>query len=352
MKERLRQFKELLMYFYLLHGRLEKINFLLYALFSLLPRRIKSLPILLKIQYNLLPFISFKITQCRKLKNNKSKVRIGWVADHFYPDYLGGAEITDFLMIKAGVKKGYEIIKLDRDSVSDLRNLLDLDFLVVSNVHTFRPKEILNILLQRYVLYLHDTTVDNNILMLMKNAELVIFLSPLHRKFFEKRFRLTSRVLIIPPPIEVHKYYQSEKEEFAIYAGLIAKHKGIYNIIRYARQNPSLKIILVGRKIERDLSFPANVEYLGEIPQHRLIDLLSRAKYFIHLPEWVEAFGRAVAEAYLCGCKLITNEKVGFLSYPWNFQDKEAVRRELCAAETRFWNVVTSILGFNRKSLH
>ena len=342
--EKLDRLKDRLEYVRLGQGLADKARLLLWALASSTPRRIRNSDLLLRIQSALVFSARFRITPCGRPR--KSRIRVGWVADHFYPEYLGGAEITDHLMIRAGEERGYEIVRLGKEEVSDYRNLSGLDFLIVSNTHTFSSKEIRNILRRRYVLYLHDCVIDPHTPMLLRHAGLVVFLSPLHRRFFEERFRISARVLECPPPVEIEQYDASEKEDFAVYAGLIAKHKGIYNVLEYARKHPSMKIILVGKNQIPDLKLPENVEYLGVLSRKELLKLLSRARYFIHLPEWVEAFGRAVAEAYLCGCELITNDRVGFLSYPWNFEDRESVKRELAKSRDLFWDAVISVMAY------
>jgi len=324
-------------------GLVDKLKLSVWALLASTPRRVRNSDLLLKAQVAFIYSTKFKITP--KGSPKSSKIRVGWVADHFYPEHLGGAEITDYLMMKAGEERGYEIVRLDKGKVSDYRNLAKLDFLIVSNVHSFSKEQIENILRKRYVLYLHDCVIDPHTPILLKHASLVIFLSPLHRRFFEERFIVPRRVLVCPPPIEVGQYDASEKEDFAVYVGLIVKHKGIFNVLDYARRNPSLKIVLVGRSLVPNLSLPRNVEYLGQLERGELLKLLSRAKYFIHLPEWVEAFGRAVAEAYLCGCQLIVNERVGFLSYPWNYDDREEVKRELSKSRDVFWNAVMDVMA-------
>jgi len=342
--KKLGRLKDRLNYIELGKRPIDKARLFLWALASSTPRKIRNMDIMLKLQAALIFSTRFKIIPREFQKS--SMIRIGWIADHFYPDYLGGAEITDYLMIKAGEARGYEILRLKKEDTSDYRNLSDLDFLIVSNTHTFSSREIRNILRRRFVLYLHDCVIDPHTPMLLQHASLVVFLSPLHRKFFEERFRICTRVLECPPPVDMHQYNASEKEDFAVYAGLIAKHKGIYNVLEYARKHPSMKIILVGKNQIPDLKLPKNVEYFGALSREEVLKLLSRAKYFIHLPEWIEAFGRAVAEAYLCGCELITNDRVGFLSYPWNFENREVVRRELAKSRDLFWDTVISVMAY------
>ena len=340
--KRFSRLRNRLSYIRLGQGIADKARLLAWALISSMPRKLRNMDISLRAQSALIYRTRFKLTPRGRPK--RSRIRIGWVADHFYPEYLGGAEITDYLMIKAGEERGYEIVRLGREDVSD-ESLRDLDFLVVSNVHTFTSREVECILRKRFILYLHDPVIDPHTPILLKNAVLAVFLSPLHKRFFQERLHLPGRVLVCPPPVMIERQPSTEREEFAVYAGLIAKHKGIYNVLDYARKHPSLRIYLVGRSQVPDLNLPGNVEYLGVLEREELLDLLSRAKYFIHLPEWVEAFGRAVAEAYLCGCQLIVNDKVGFLSYPWNFKDREGVKRALASSPQVFWDAVISAIS-------
>jgi hypothetical protein len=53
---------------------------------------------------------------------------------------------------------------------------------------------------------------------------------------------------------------------------------------------------------------------------------MNRAKNFVFLPRWPEPQGRVVVEAALSGCKLIVNENVGAMSFPFDIANPENMK--------------------------
>lgn len=262
-------------------------------------------------------------------------MKVGWIADHFYPKFIGGAEITDHILIRTGRELGHEVDELGRDS-----EYWRYDLLVVSNVHTFPKEAVFNLVSEDFVFFLHDPTTHDFYPLLLERSRLNIFLSPLHRSWYEERFRIGNSALI-PSPIDVDRYCAGEKRKnYCAYLGLIAKHKGHLNVVEYALSHPELEFHLFGKLDEDEHVYDLpNLFYEGEVETGRTREILAEAEYYIHLPEWVEAFGRAVVEAYLSGCKLITNGNVGCMSYPW-WGDPEKVREEVANSRYVFWREI------------
>jgi hypothetical protein len=71
---------------------------------------------------------------------------------------------------------------------------------------------------------------------------------------------------------------------------------------------------------------------------------MSEYSGFIHLPNWTEPFGRVVMEAYLSGCELIVNDKIGAMSFDWDYSDYDEVKDKLQSSVKKFWQVVESYL--------
>jgi glycosyltransferase involved in cell wall biosynthesis len=101
-----------------------------------------------------------------------------------------------------------------------------------------------------------------------------------------------------------------ERDIEVLYVGAINEAKGYHNLLE--RFGPD-RITFVGRN---GLKEPIAGRYLGELPYDELPTLYNRAQTFAHLPQWHEPMGRTVVEAALCGCELVTNERVGVMSFP------------------------------------
>lgn len=148
---------------------------------------------------------------------------------------------------------------------------------------------------------------------LFSRAMGAVFVSPMHRD-------LTARVLRIelPPSVIAHPMVDPatfrllglERDIDVLYVGAINEAKGYYELIEEFGPD---RLTLAGPNY---LGHPVVGTYLGEVPNQQLPGLYNRARTFAHLPRWVEPQGRTVTEASLCGCELITNERVGAMSFP------------------------------------
>jgi glycosyltransferase involved in cell wall biosynthesis len=73
--------------------------------------------------------------------------------------------------------------------------------------------------------------------------------------------------------------------------------------------------------------------YLGHVSYEEVPRYMNRAKNFVFLPRWPEPQGRVVAEAALCGCRIIGNENVGALSFDVDLADPHSY----VGVEDKFW---------------
>ena len=159
---------------------------------------------------------------------------------------------------------------------------------------------------------------------LFSRAMGAVFVSPMHRD-------ITARVLDIglPPSVIAHpmvdpdafRPLQMQRDIDVLYVGAINESKGYYDLLdRFG----AARLTFAGRN---HLGHEVAGTYLGEVPNDELPRLYNRARTFAHLPRWVEPQGRTVTEASLCGCEVITNDRVGAMSFePAHLSDPEIVR--------------------------
>jgi glycosyltransferase involved in cell wall biosynthesis len=171
--------------------------------------------------------------------------------------------------------------------------------------------------------------------LLFENAALNVFLSPLHKRVTEQILGgiALRRSLILKPLIDTRLFRNARRPRDIeyLFVGVVSEAKGLSAMReRFNRSD----IHLVGR-----LAPGVSVDfghYLGPRPYSEIPSWMNRAANFVFLPRWPEPQGRVVAEAALCGCRLIANESVGALSFdfdladPSNYNDGEAL----------FWNAV------------
>lgn len=167
-------------------------------------------------------------------------------------------------------------------------------------------------------------STKENVKQLFTRSLLNVYLSPLHQKTINKviNFDDTNRSLIAPPMIDTTQFRDLNltRDMDYLFVGVLTEAKGFYAMReRYFSE----EIFLVGsnpQKLKIDFG-----RYLGVIPYSKIPLLMNRAKNFVFLPRWPEPQGRVVVEAALSGCKLITNENVGALSFPFDIADPKNV---------------------------
>lgn len=283
-------------------------------------------------------------------------------------DYLGGAELSNQKVIDAGKAFGMDI---DYDQLKDFRALKEslpkYDLLIVSNIVLCKfEMELIDLILDSgipYVKYEHDygfcqlrnvyCFVNKDVgnccnpnrykaySKLHANALLNVFLSELHYKIFRNEYgACVDKHLIFPSPIDVENIEDSaEKEDIVTFVGDLSFKKGGENLIEYAQENPNKKIQVFGEyQLQKERT--ENVLIKGKRSNAEVLKALSKSKYFFFKPVWLEPFGRVAAEAFLSGCKMLVNDRVGALTYDYFPKDKADAHEQIKNAPNLFWESI------------
>lgn len=160
--------------------------------------------------------------------------------------------------------------------------------------------------------------------MLYEQCTLSIFLSPLHKQLIENKYGLqVDNSFLYIPYFDVTKYSEQKNKKEICWVGSIYRHKGIDNCLLWARERGK-KIDIYGNGNDLSIVQIKHSNYANYMGEYKSSDIYGQYKYFIHLPDEPESFGRSVAEATLCGCDCIVEEggenKIGF--YSWNFKNR------------------------------
>jgi glycosyltransferase involved in cell wall biosynthesis len=151
-------------------------------------------------------------------------------------------------------------------------------------------------------------------------CDAVMFLSPLHRRAINHIIHIkTRRQYDIAVPVDFTRFRSitpfNERKHAALITG---------DAIRVAPDAAALA---------EAKGYPVEyVDYLS-VPYAGMPVLLNRYQAMVVAPVMLHAFGRLVVEAMACGCQVITNNRVGAMSY----SDPVAASRNSNAA---FWRVV------------
>jgi len=279
------------------------------------------------------------------------KKKVLWLTDYTNIEVpAGGAEITDSYVIQAGRALGYDIT-ISRPCSLRSNLLTESDLIIFSNCYEFtKPVRDKVIAEKPYVVYSHDSGRWMSVLKdtpeMMQKAVATIFLSPLHRECFNKFLTDARNIFLVPPHIPYTFYDQGQARINKImFVGNIHTGKGVEEIIQYAKENPHLIFDFYYQRhdgrLYNQLKILKNCNLIGYVPKEQIYENYNRYRYFIHIPRHYESFGRAVGEAYLCGCKLVVNERVGAMSYEWDYQ---TFREMTMQAHFMFWRKLESIL--------
>ena len=162
------------------------------------------------------------------------------------------------------------------------------------------------------------------------------------------------------PPIDTQHFclHGPEKRDssLSLFVGSASTHKGIVEAFEwFARRPKSERFRVVGDL--RD-EWPGRSEHMknkrvsvrrGALNHEMPAEYRSAAR-LVHFPVWHEPSSRSVVEAYLCGCEVALNEKVGSRSFHgWTFdgsrEDRERVRKDCEASPGLLWARIEGILG-------
>ncbi len=147
----------------------------------------------------------------------------------------------------------------------------------------------------------------------------------------------------MPPTVEVDKISIAEvKEDNIPFFGELNKLKGGYEFIDFVKENPEKEFIIYGEN-KLNCEIPTNVVFKEPIPNDEVIQILGKTKFFFIKPFWPEPSGRLAAEAFLSGCELITNDKVGTWSFDFYPNDIERAKKEMKETPMAFWDKVSAV---------
>lgn len=288
-------------------------------------------------------------------------MRIGYIQNVNFTEATGGAELTDFEVYKEAIKRGHDV-RIFTPQTIDMLNGFDPDFLIISNCIKFDKTTIDNIVLAReYAFFAHDyyppirhqlyyceedkkrcVKEITSWIDFFRNANLIIWLSPLHRQTYIEMFKETYPELKDKPyhlllsPVEGNKFTPGEKiKNTVLTINSLYRFKGSENVIKYTKEHPEFKFTFVGPDPENLANtLPKNCKYVGTKFGRELIKLYQESEYFLHFPLNYEPCGRVVIEAVLCGCKIIHNGRIGALSYPEAVKNGK-INREWFRDETK-----------------
>ncbi len=249
-------------------------------------------------------------------------MKIGFIADFFSNQILGGAELNDSVLIDKLEKRGYNIKKITSSKTS-VEDVLDCDFFIVSNFVGLKDEIKTIIMLKRYIIYEHDhkylKTRDPskfpNFLApkkelinvdFYKKAEKVFVLSNICKDIIEKNLEINNVVNI------GCSLWSDEKLNY-----LKSLDKNNKNE-KYCIINSNNSIKGTRPAIEYCNSNEISFDLIGPLPEKELLKKMSEYQYLLFFPQVLETLSRITVEAKMLNCKVVTNKKLlGAASEEW-----------------------------------
>lgn len=263
-------------------------------------------------------------------------MKIGYLADHFFPKVKRGAELETKLIIEEGRRRGHEIIQCEGKYVKDV------DCYIVGNcVDNFNSGELLSYLSRKpYIHVEHDLRAPSFPFykMFAGGAVLNVFRSPLHVSLIEKysgKYKHFLHANCMPEFFRDLKLKRKPETE-VLYVGDYCKEKGYHEMEEWLLGHPDCTICHLGGGFEKN---HPKMREMGSARYEDMAEIYNKFRTLIFLPQFPQACCRIIAEAYLCKVpNIITNGKDGFTSYGWTMDDYDKVREILVNGHKTLWD--------------
>lgn len=290
-----------------------------------------------------------------------------------------GAELTIKELMAFGEAKGYavqldylkqfedtktRILQADLvivNSTSRCKFEMDLlHYLVLEPINYIKVEYDYNFCIRRNIL----CTVDRSIKScchpdkfhlyrkLFQGAKMNVFQSPkhynAHKEFYGKAIQ---KHLIMPPTVDVKNLDpKTERLEDNIpFFGDLNYLKGGDDLVAYAKANPKIKFTVYGSNLLRR-ELPENISFLEPVNNKEVLQILGQTKTIFCKPVWPEPSGRLAAEAFLSGCELIANDRIGTFSFDFYPDNPKEAIREIEQAPEKFWEAVANAVLAKKES--
>lgn len=256
-------------------------------------------------------------------------LRVGWLQT--YDPIKGGAEITADLL-KQARPEGVEIVDCPAGGVVD-----GLDAYAVLNYIGYSLADVQALPPAKVVRYAQDADPHGDPATrewLVTNAAKLLLLSPLH--LATVAWAGDRDVEFVPPPIDADAFSSNgQPRQGTVWIGTWTwGGKGIEVAAQWGSEHGGITFYGEGPLVPPKLP---GVTIKPPVPYADVPALLARSERLVHLPTKPEPFARTVAEGYLAGCEVVTNENAGAV---WWIRERP---EDLTRGAEMFWAQVEAV---------
>lgn len=254
--------------------------------------------------------------------------RIAWLTHHLPVDdtgggvwlpgrFRGGAEMSDWEYQQAAP----EGVTIDVFGPDQWEQCLAFDRIVITGTDQLSDVAMIELAHRNPMVFLHhEQTESGSRQVLLNAADPLVVHTPAHLALELLWVEPKSAGLVLSH-FDTSECFEVKKQPFALWA---------------ARNHP-LKGLNQARVWAHGAGFPLVI--MHDKPRADVLEFMSRAEAFVHLPLCFESEGRAVMEAVLSGCRVQTNQNVGVTSID-GWHDKHRLRDMIDGAGEQFWGYV------------
>lgn len=301
-------------------------------------------------------------TEQDKLQQGKKCPEILWVQD---TEKIGGSELSSKQTIRVGRKLGFDI-GITTPLNFSWESLHKAKLIILNNIWFFNNSQMG--LLKRvmfeyqipYVKYEHDSRhiQDESRIefarRLFLHSKCNFFISPKHLKNHQKHIYDMSPTHVLPLAIDPDVFKHNPKikrinKTVVNAAGKLHSNKGLMPVLSFASSFPDHEITIHTETYSGLVQLFKNIKNVTikpKVKNEELPDIYSASEYLVHLPVTFGAGERVLIEAALCGCKIISNEMSGHMSWPWMGKepDIDLIREKITKAPYEFWKIIRKII--------
>lgn len=262
--------------------------------------------------------------------------RIGWLQSKI--GIKGGAELSCDTLVQ-GAPDWAEVVYCPPDK----RPPNDIDLYVIQNSTTYGDQWIEELCRRPVIRHIRDPWYAGSAIVrrwLLDNAALLIFSSPVQQEAFG--YQHDRSTVLIPPPVDLERFgvaaLPEEERQGSVFIGRVDVYKGAPAAVDWALRTGE-PLALIGDIMMGFGTLPPFIRVIGRAPYEEMPAILGKAKRLVFFPEWPEAFGRAVVEAWVAGCELLLSGRIGAQYWIEN----EPERLGLEGPMTEFWQAVEGV---------
>lgn len=254
--------------------------------------------------------------------------RIAWITHHLPVEdtgggkwlpgiFRGGAEMSDHEYRQAAPPW----IQIDVFHPDQWEEALTYNRIVITGTDLLSEEAMVRLAEENPMVFVHHEQKESaGRKILIEAADPFVCHTPAHLEREQLWCDITNYQLILSH-FDTSECFVGKKQPYALWAARNHPQKGMNQARLWAH------------------SFGIPLVRMHDYARSDVLDMMSRAEWFVHMPLSFESECRSVMEAVLSGCRVHTNKNVGIVSMP-RWDDRIYLGEQIDMAGEAFWEAV------------